>query len=158
MPKITPFLWFDTEAEDAAKFYVSIFPNSKINHVSRYSEAGPGRNESVMVVQFELDGKPFLALNGGPHFRFTEAVSFTIDCKNQQEVDHYWEKLSADGGQESMCGGLKDKYGLSWQVTPTILGELMSDPDKTRAKRTMDAMLQMKKMDIATLQRAHDGK
>jgi predicted 3-demethylubiquinone-9 3-methyltransferase (glyoxalase superfamily) len=158
MPKITPFLWYNTQAEEAAKFYTSIFPNSKINHVSRFNDAGPGANETVMVVQFELDGKPFLALNGGPHFKFTEAVSFTIDCKNQQEVDHYWEKLTADGGQESMCGWLKDKYGLSWQVTPTILAELMSDPDKQKAKRTMEAMLKMKKMDIATLQRAHDGK
>jgi predicted 3-demethylubiquinone-9 3-methyltransferase (glyoxalase superfamily) len=158
MPKITPFLWYETQAEEAANFYVSIFPNSKIIKVSHYSDAGPGRNETVMVVQFELDGKPFLALNGGPHYKFTEAVSFTIDCKNQQEVDHYWQKLTADGGQESMCGWLKDKYGLSWQVTPAILGELISDPDKEKAKRAMEAMLKMKKIDIATIQRAKDGK
>lgn len=157
MPKITPFLWYDTQAEEAANFYISVFPNSKILKVSRYGDAGPGAKGAAMVVQFELDGKPFFALNGGPHFKFTEAISFTIDCKNQQEVDHYWEKLTAGGGQESMCGWLKDKYGLSWQVTPTILGELMSGPDREKSNRVMEAMLKMKKMDIATLQRAHDG-
>lgn len=158
MPNITPFLWYDTQAEEAANFYVSIFPNSRIGHVSRYGDAGPGPKGGVMVVQFELDGKPFLALNGGPHFKFTEAVSFTIDCKDQQEVDYYWSKLSADGGQESMCGWLKDKFGLSWQVVPSALGQLMSDPDREKAKRAMEAMLKMKKLDIAALQRAHDGK
>jgi predicted 3-demethylubiquinone-9 3-methyltransferase (glyoxalase superfamily) len=157
MPNITPFLWYESQAEEAANFYISIFPNSRILKVSRYNDAGPGPKGTVMVVQFELDGKPFLALNGGPHFKFTEAISFTIDCKNQQEVDHYWTKLTADGGQESQCGWLKDKYGLSWQVVPTVLGELMSDPDKEKAKRTMEAMLKMKKLDIPTLQRAHDG-
>jgi predicted 3-demethylubiquinone-9 3-methyltransferase (glyoxalase superfamily) len=153
MPKITPFLWYDTQAEEAAKFYVSIFPNSKIVSIARYAEAGPGPAGSVMTVVFELDGQKFIALNGGPLFKFTEAVSFSIDCKSQQEVDHYWCRL-LEGGQESQCDWLKDKYGLPWQVVPSALGELLSDPDRAKAKRVMHAMLKMKKLDIDTLRRA----
>lgn len=156
MPKITPFLWFDTQAEEAANFYARVFPNSKIVTVARYGEAGPGPKGSVMTVAFELDGKPFLALNGGPHYKFTEAISFTVDCKSQEEVDSYWSKLSA-GGQEAPCGWLKDKFGLSWQVTPTILGEMMSDRDPAKSKRVMEAMLKMKKLDIAALKKAYEG-
>ena len=156
MTRITPFLWYDTQAEEAAKFYASIFKNSKIGKVSRYGEAGPGPAGTAMTVQFELDGQPFIALNGGPEFKFTEAVSFSIACKTQDEVDYYWEKLS-DGGEEGPCGWLKDKFGLSWQVNPTILGEMLSDPDPQKAKRAMNAMLKMKKIDIATLKRAYAG-
>jgi predicted 3-demethylubiquinone-9 3-methyltransferase (glyoxalase superfamily) len=155
MPKITPFLWFDTQAEEAAHFYVSIFNNSKIVNVSRYGEAGPGPKGSAMTVSFELDGQPFIALNGGPHFKFTEAISFSVDCKTQEEVDKYWQKLS-EGGQEVQCGWLKDKYGLSWQINPTILGEMLSDPDPQKSKRVTEAMLKMKKIDIAGLKRAYD--
>lgn len=152
---ITPFLWFDGQAEEAAKFYVSVFRNSRINHISRYGEAGRevhGRPAgSVMVVSFELDGQSFAALNGGPHFKFDEAISFVVNCETQEEIDYYWDKLSADenGGQ---CGWLKDKYGLSWQIVPTIIGELMSDPE--RSDRVMQALLQMKKLDIAKLKAA----
>jgi predicted 3-demethylubiquinone-9 3-methyltransferase (glyoxalase superfamily) len=153
MPKITPFLWYDSQAEEAANFYVSIFPNSKIVTVARYSEVGPGPAGSAMTVVFELDGQRFIALNGGPHFKFTEAVSFSIDCKSQEEVDHYWSTL-LEGGRESQCGWLKDKYGLSWQVVPSVLGKLLSDPDRARAKRVMQAVLKMKKLDIETLKRA----
>ena len=156
MTSVTPFLWFDTEAEEAANFYVSIFKNSKLGKASRYGDAGPGPAGSVMTIQFELDGQPFIALNGGPEFKFTEAVSFSIACKTQGEVDHYWEKLT-EGGQEGPCGWLKDKFGLSWQVNPTILGELLSDPDPKKAKRAMTAMLKMKKIDIAELKRAAAG-
>ena len=155
MQKITPFLWFDTQAEEAANLYVSIFKNSKILKVARYGEAGPGRAGSVMIVNFQIEGQEFIALNAGPRFKFTEAISFVINCQTQEEVDHYWNKLTADGGQESMCGWLKDKYGLSWQVTPTILGELMADKDAKKAQRVMQAMLQMKKIDIAALKRAY---
>jgi predicted 3-demethylubiquinone-9 3-methyltransferase (glyoxalase superfamily) len=151
--KITPFLWFDTQAEEAAKFYTSIFPNSRIVTMARYGEAGPGPNGSVMTVVFELDGQRVIALNGGPQFKFTEAISLSVDCKTQEEVDHYWTKLS-QAGQESMCGWLKDRYGLSWQVNPTVLGELLADPDPKKAKRIMEAMLKMKKIDIAALKRA----
>lgn len=154
MTKITPFLWFDTQAEEAAKFYVSIFRNSKIVNIARYGEAGPGPAGSVMTVEFDLDGQPFIALNGGPQFKFNEAVSFSVDCKTQSEVDEFWEKLSA-GGEEGPCGWLKDKYGLSWQVNPTILGEMLSDPDHEKAKRVMGAMLKMKKIDIAALKKAY---
>jgi predicted 3-demethylubiquinone-9 3-methyltransferase (glyoxalase superfamily) len=154
MTKVTPFLWFDTQAEEAAKFYVSIFRNSKIVNVARYGEAGPGPKGSVMTVQFELDGQPFIALNGGPHFKFNESISFSVDCKTQDEVDEYWNKLTA-GGQESQCGWLKDKYGLSWQINPTVLGEMLSDPDPEKAKRVMGAMLKMKKIDIAELKKAY---
>jgi predicted 3-demethylubiquinone-9 3-methyltransferase (glyoxalase superfamily) len=150
MQKITPFLWFDTQAEEAAKFYASIFPNSRILKTARYGEAGPGPKGSVMTVEFELDGQRMIALNGGPHFKFTEAISLSVDCRDQKEVDHYWSKLS-QGGQESMCGWLKDRYGLSWQVNPAILGELFADPDAKKAKRVMEAMLKMKKIDIAAL-------
>jgi predicted 3-demethylubiquinone-9 3-methyltransferase (glyoxalase superfamily) len=155
MQKITPFLWFDGNAEEAVNFYVSIFKNSKIVKIARYGEAGPGPKGSVMTVVFELDGQEFIALNGGPHFKFNEAISFSVDCKTQQEVDEYWEKLSA-GGEEGPCGWLKDKYGLSWQVNPRILGELLSDPDPQKSKRVMEAMLRMKKIDIEALQQAYD--
>ena len=155
MPRITPFLWFDAQAEEAAKFYVSIFKNSKVLAITRYGEGGPGPKGSVMTVRFELDGQEFIALNGGPHFKFTEAVSFSVDCKTQAEVDEFWEKLSA-GGEEGPCGWLKDKYGLSWQVNPTILGEMLGDPDPQKAKRVMQAMLQMKKIDIQALRRAYE--
>jgi len=160
MQKITPNLWFDSQAEEAANFYVSVFKNSKILEVSRYGEAGqevhgqkPG---TVMTVSFELDGQRFMALNGGPIFKFSEAISFVIDCEDQAEVDYYWEKLSA-APEAEQCGWLKDTYGLSWQVVPKQLNELMADPDAEKAGRTMEAMLKMKKLDIAGLQRAHDG-
>jgi len=154
MQKISPFLWFDSNAEEAANFYVSIFKDSKILKIARYGEAGPGPAGSVMVVNFQIEGQDFTALNGGPVFKFTEAISFVISCQTQEEVDHYWNKLTADGGQESQCGWLKDKYGLSWQVTPTILGELLADKDQKKAQRVMQAMLQMKKIDISALKRA----
>ena len=154
MQKISPFLWFDSNAEDAANFYVSIFKDSKILKIARYGEAGPGPAGSVMVVNFQIEGQDFIALNGGPLFKFTEAISFVINCQTQEEVDHYWNKLTAGGGQESQCGWLKDKYGLSWQVTPTILGELLADKDQKKAQRVMQAMLQMKKMDIKKLKAA----
>jgi predicted 3-demethylubiquinone-9 3-methyltransferase (glyoxalase superfamily) len=157
MQKITPFLWFDTQAEEAAKFYTSIFPNSKIVTLARYGEAGPGPRGSVMTVVFELDGQRMIALNGGPQFKFTEAISLSVDCKTQEEVDHYWTKLS-QGGQESQCGWLKDRYGLSWQINPAILGELLADPDPKKAKRVMEAMLKMKKIDIAALKAAAEEK
>ena len=154
MQKISPFLWFDSNAEEAANFYVSIFKDSKILKIAHYGEAGPGPAGSVMVVNFQIEGQDFIALNGGPLFKFTEAISFVINCQTQEEVDHYWNKLTAGGGQESQCGWLKDKYGLSWQVTPTILGELLADKDQKKAQRVMQAMLQMKKIDIAALKRA----
>lgn len=153
MQKITPFLWFDTQAEEAAKFYTSTFPNSRIVTVARYGDAGPGPKGSVMTVEFELDGQRMIALNGGPQFKFTEAISLSVDCKDQAEVDHYWNKL-LQGGKESQCGWLKDRYGLSWQINPTVLGEMLSDPDPKKAKRVMEAMLKMKKIDIAALKAA----
>ena|SRR5215471_1070764 len=153
MQKITPMLWFDFQAEDAAKFYVSIFPKSKILKTARYGDGGPGPKGSVMTVEFELDGQRMIALNGGPVYKLTEAISLVVDCKDQKEVDHYWNKLSK-GGQEAMCGWLKDKYGLSWQVTPRILIELVSGPDKKKAKRVMEAMFKMRKIDIAALKAA----
>ena len=156
MPKITPFLWFDTQAEEAAKFYASILKNSKIGKVARYGEGGPGRKGSVMTVAFELGGQPFIALNGGPLYKFTEAVSFVVDCKSQKEVDDFWTKLSA-GGAEGPCGWLKDKYCLSWQIVPTVLSELLSDPDRAKANRVMQAMLKMKKIVIDDLQNAYRG-
>ena len=152
--KIIPFLWFDQQAEEAATFYTSIFPNSKIASVSRYGEAGPGPKGSVMTVAFELDGQCFTALNGGPHFKFTEAFSLVVNCESQEEVDHYWEKLS-DGGQIVQCGWLKDRYGLSWQIVPVIMIALLQDPDQERSQRVMKAMLTMTKLDIAGLQRAY---
>ena len=157
MPKITPFLWFDGRAEEAAEFYVAIFPSSKIKAVARYGEAGPGSKGTAMTVEFELDGQTFIGLNGGPQFPFTDAVSFSIDCKTQEEIDHYWTRLTAGGGREVQCGWLKDKFGLSWQVVPTRLAEMMSDPDPQRSKRATQAMLKMKKLDIAELERAYRG-
>ena len=154
MPRITPFLWFDTQAEEAAKFYTSIFKDSKIKSVTRYGDAGPGPKGSVMTVEFELDGQPFTALNAGPQFKFTEAISFVVHCKSQKKVDEYWGKLTAGGGEESMCGWLKDKYGLSWQIVPKALQKLLSHPDPKKAKRVMEAMLEMKKIDIAKLEQA----
>jgi predicted 3-demethylubiquinone-9 3-methyltransferase (glyoxalase superfamily) len=156
MPKISSFLWFDTQAEEAAKFYVSVFPNSRIAATARYGEAGPRPKGMVMTVAFELDGREFVALNGGPEFKFTEAVSFSVDCKTQAEIDHYWEKLSA-GGEQGPCGWLKDRYGLSWQVNPSILGEMLSDPDARKANRVMEAMLKMKRIDIEQLKKAYQG-
>jgi len=153
MPEITPFLWFDTEGEDAANFYTSVFPNSKIVDVARYGSAGPRPEGTVMTVSFELDGKRFVALNGGPDFKFNESVSFLVNCKTQDEVDAYWSKLS-EGGEEGPCGWLKDKYGLSWQIVPTALNELLGDPDREKAQRVMKAMLSMKKIEIDALERA----
>jgi predicted 3-demethylubiquinone-9 3-methyltransferase (glyoxalase superfamily) len=153
MSRITPFLWFDKEAEEAAKFYVSIFPNSRITSTARYGEAGPGAPGSVMTVGFVLDGAEFTALNAGPQFKFNEAVSFLVHCKDQGEVDYYWDKLGA-GGTPNVCGWLKDKFGLSWQVTPDILLELIQDKDAAKAQRVMKAMMGMKKIDIAGLREA----
>jgi predicted 3-demethylubiquinone-9 3-methyltransferase (glyoxalase superfamily) len=153
--KITPFLWFDTQAEEAANFYVSIFEDAEILNVSRYGEGGPGPAGSAMTVAFRLAGQEFTALNGGPMFTFTEALSFVIDCGAQDEVDHYWDALTADGGEPSQCGWLKDKYGLSWQVTPRVLIELLQDEDRARANRVMQAMLRMSKIDIAKLKEAY---
>jgi predicted 3-demethylubiquinone-9 3-methyltransferase (glyoxalase superfamily) len=154
--KITPFLWFDTQAEEAVGFYTSIFKNSKVTTIARYGEAGPGPKGSVMTVVFEIEGQQFIALNGGPHFKFTEAISFVVNCETQEEIDELWGKLSA-GGQEVQCGWLKDKYGLSWQIVPTVMGKLMSDKDPARSQRVMKAMLQMKKLDIAGLEAAYQG-
>jgi predicted 3-demethylubiquinone-9 3-methyltransferase (glyoxalase superfamily) len=156
MQKITPFLWFDNNAEEAANFYVSVFKNSKILNVARYSDVGPGPKGTVMTAEFELDGQEFVALNAGPTFKFTEAISFVVNCETQEEVDYYWERLS-EGGEKSHCGWLKDKFGLSWQVTPTILGKLMADKDQEKANRVMQAMLKMDKLDIEPLQRAYEG-
>ena len=155
MQKITPFLWFDGNAEEAVNFYASIFTNSKIVNICRYGEAGPGPKGSVMTVEFQLEGQDFIALNGGPQFKFTEAISFSVNCETQEEVDKFWEKLS-DGGEEGPCGWLKDRYGLSWQVNPTVLGEMLSDPDPAKAQRVMEAMLQMKKIDIKRLRQAYE--
>ena len=156
MPTITPNLWFDTRAEEAAAFYTSIFPHSRIIGVTRYGEAGPREEGMAMTVHFELDGLPFVALNGGPEFTFDEAVSFEITCADQDEVDYYWTQLSA-GGEEGPCGWLKDKFGLSWQVVPAGFLELVQDPDEGRAQRAMSAMLGMKKIDLAEVQRAADA-
>jgi len=153
MQKITPFLWFDGKAEEAARFYVSVFKNSKILSVSRYGEAGPGTQGSVMTVAFELDGEKFVALNGGPNYAFSPAVSFVVDCETQQEIDHYWERLS-EGGEKVRCVWLKDKYGLSWQIVPTVLPELLQDKDPEKRKRVMAAMLKMVKLDIEQLKGA----
>jgi predicted 3-demethylubiquinone-9 3-methyltransferase (glyoxalase superfamily) len=157
MQKITTFLWFDRDAEEAAKFYCSVFKNSKILGITRHLEgSGVGKGD-VLTVQFRLGDQEYVALNGGPQFKFTEAISLMINCKDQKEVDYYWEKLLAGGGQESACGWLKDKYGLSWQVTPTILLEMVSDKDRKKAQRAFDAMLQMRKIDIPKLQEAYKG-
>jgi predicted 3-demethylubiquinone-9 3-methyltransferase (glyoxalase superfamily) len=152
--KITPFLWFDHQAEEAAKFYVAIFPNSTMGKIARYSGAGPGPKGSVMTVAFQLEGQHFTALNGGPHFKFTEAISFVVHCETQEEVDKYWEQLS-QGGQEVQCGWVKDKFGLSWQVVPTALIKMAQDENPARVERVMKAMLQMKKLDIAGLEKAY---
>lgn len=149
MPKITPFLWFDSQAEEAMNFYLSIFKNGKVLNVSR-------KNGKAFSVTFELNGQRFMGLNGGPHFKFTEAVSFFVNCENQEEVDEFWEKLS-EGGQKSRCGWLKDKYGLSWQIVPTALGQLLGDPDPKKSQAVMQAMLKMDKIVIADLQKAHQG-
>ena len=153
MQKITPCLWFDTEAEEAATFYCSVFKNARIVEVSRYGDAGPRPADLVMTVAFELDGQEFVALNGGPEFTFNEAVSFQVNCETQEEVDEFWERLS-EGGEPGPCGWLKDKYGVSWQVIPTRLGELLSDPDAKKAQRVMKVMLQISKIDVAELERA----
>ena len=155
MTRITPCLWFDTEGEEAAAFYVSLFKNSRITEVSRYGEAGPRPAGTVMVVSFELDGQPFTALNGGPEFTFDEAISFQIDCQSQEEVDYYWGALT-EGGEEGPCGWLKDRYGVSWQVVPSALIALLQDPDPGRSQRAMAAMMTMKKIDIAAVQAAAD--
>jgi len=155
--KISPCLWFDTQAEEAAAFYLSIFPNSRINKVSRYGDGGRMPKGLAMVVAFTLDGVDFLALNGGPMFKFSEAVSFSIGCKTQAEVDHYWSKLTSGGGAESMCGWLKDKFGVSWQVVPEVLAEMAASSDPERVRRMTEAMLKMRKLDIATLVGAYNG-
>jgi predicted 3-demethylubiquinone-9 3-methyltransferase (glyoxalase superfamily) len=155
MQKITPFLWFDGKAEEAMNFYVSVFKNSKVVRVSRYGEAGPGPKGTVMSATFELDGQQFYALNGGPQFTFTPAISLFVNCETQQEVDELWDKLS-EGGNKERCGWLKDKYGLSWQIIPSALGKLLGDKDPAKANRVMMAMLQMDKIDIQRLQQAHD--
>ena len=153
MTEITPCLWFDTQGEDAANFYVSVFPNSKLLDVARYGEAGPRAAGTVMIVSFELDGQKFTALNGGPEFTFSEAISFQVSCTTQDEVDAYWSKLS-EGGEEGPCGWLKDKFGVSWQIVPTALPELLEDADQEKAQRVMAAMLEMGKIDIGELERA----
>jgi predicted 3-demethylubiquinone-9 3-methyltransferase (glyoxalase superfamily) len=153
MHEITPCLWFDTEGEEAATFYTSVFPNSRIVDVAHYGAAGPRPEGTVMTVSFELDGEKFVALNGGPEFTFNEAISFQVSCKTQEEVDAFWAQLS-EGGEEGPCGWLKDKYGVSWQIVPTALSELLSDPDREKSQRVMQAMLQMKKIEIDALERA----
>ena len=153
--KITPFLWFDHQAEEAAGFYTSIFPNSKLVKVVRHGKAGPGPPGTPLTVEFQLDGQTFVALNGGPHFKFTEAISFVVNCQTQDEVDAYWEKLCA-GGAPVECGWLKDKFGLSWQIVPTVLPELLSDPDPEKSQRVMKVMLTMKKLDIRALHQAYE--
>jgi predicted 3-demethylubiquinone-9 3-methyltransferase (glyoxalase superfamily) len=155
MQTITPFLWFDGRAEEAARFYTSIFKNSKILGMSRYGDAGPGPKGTVMIVQFELNGQAWLALNGGPQFKFTEAISFLVNCETQEEVDELWEKLSEDG-VPSHCGWLKDKFGVSWQIVPTVLGRMMADKDNAKTQRVMKAILQMDKIDIQRLHQAYD--
>lgn len=155
--KIVPNLWFDTESEEAAEFYVSVFPNSRIVNVTHYTEAGPREAGMVMTVEWELDGQRFVGINGGKEFKFDEAVSFAVECKDQEEVDYYWEKLREGGGEEGPCGWLRDRFGLSWQVVPTGMDELFADPDKSKAERAMRAMLGMRKIDIAEIRRAADG-
>jgi len=157
MNKITPFLWFNNQAEEAMNFYISIFKNSKVVNVSRYGKGGPNPEGMLFTATFQLDGQEFTALNGGPQFPFTEAISLFVNCKDQQEVDELWEKLS-EGGEKGQCGWLKDRYGLSWQIVPTVLLELMQDKDKDKANRVREAMLQMHKIDIKTLEQAYEGK
>lgn len=160
MQKITPYLWFDKQAEEAANFYVSIFKNSKIGKISRYGKEGFEIHKmpegTVMTVEFQLEGQDFMALNGGPIFKFNESISFLVNCETQEEVNDLWNKLTANGGEEGPCGWLKDKYGLSWQISPVILGKLLNDPDKVKAGRVMNAMLQMKKIDIEGLKKAYE--
>ena len=164
MQKITPFLWFDGKAEEATKFYTSIFRNSKIGRVLRYGEeaakiSGSGQTPaSVLTIEFEIESQKFVALNGSPQFKFNESISFVVNCETQQEVDYYWEKLTVDGGQESACGWLKDKFGVSWQITPTVLIDMLHDKDSEKSERVMHAMLQMQKIDIAKLKAAYAGK
>lgn len=158
MHKITPFLWFDNKAEEAVNFYMSLFKNSKLVSITRYGDEIPGMKGKVLTAVFQLDGQEFMALDGGPMFKFTEAVSMYVDCENQEEVDRLWNKLIADGGEESMCGWLKDKYGLSWQIIPKALGEMMSDKDPAKAGRVMQAMLKMKKIDVKKLKEAYNQK
>ena len=155
MQKITPCLWFNDNAEEAVNFYVSMFKNSKILSVARYGDAGPGPKGKIMIATFQLEGQEYFALNGGPQYKFTEAISLSVSCETQEEVDNFWEKLSA-GGEQGPCGWLKDRFGLSWQIVPTILGKLMGDKDPKKAKRVTEAMLQMKKLDIKGLQQAYD--
>lgn len=157
MRKIKPCLWFDDRIEEAVNFYVSVFKDGKILDMSRYGDAGPLPKGKVMVANFEIQGQEFMALNGGPQFKFNEAVSFYANCKDQAEVDYYWEKLTADGGEESMCGWLRDKFGLSWQIVPEALGRLVGGPDKAGANRAMQAMLQMQKIVVADLEKAYAG-
>ena len=157
MAKLITFLTYVDRAEEAANFYVSVFDNSRIREITRYGETGPGAKGSVMTVVFEIDGREYIALNGGPHFTFSDGVSILVQCETQEEVDRYWEKLS-EGGQKIQCGWLKDKFGLSWQVVPRLLGQYMSDPDRARAQRVMSAMMEMKKIDIAGLKRAYEGR
>jgi predicted 3-demethylubiquinone-9 3-methyltransferase (glyoxalase superfamily) len=156
MQKITPFLWFDDKAEEAVDFYTSIFKNSKTISISRYGDAGPGPKGAVMVAKFQIEGQEFMALNGGPTFTFSPAISFVVNCKTQEEVDELWEKLS-EGGAKSQCGWLTDKFGLSWQIVPTVLGELMQDKDPVKTNRVMAALLQMTKLDIEGLRKAYEG-
>jgi predicted 3-demethylubiquinone-9 3-methyltransferase (glyoxalase superfamily) len=158
MQKITPFLWFDNNAEEAANFYTSVFKNSKIGKISRYGDTGPGPKGQVMVVQFTLDGQEFTALNGGPLFKFNESVSFVVNVETQEEVDYYWDKLISGGGKPSQCGWLKDKFGLSWQIVPSVIPRFMSDPDPAKQNRVMQEVMKMTKPDIAAMQRAFDGK
>ena len=161
MQKITPFLWFDHQAEEAAKFYTSVFKNSKVGKILRYDEAtakaAGGPVGSVLTIEFEIEGQKFTALNGGPQFKFNESVSFVVYCQTQDEVDYFWQKLTADGGQESECGWLRDKFGLSWQVTPTVLIEMLQDKDSKKSGRVMNAMMQMQKIDISKLKAAYAG-
>ncbi len=155
MQKITPFLWFDGKAEEAMNFYTSIFKNSKIGGVVRYGEAGPGPKGTVMTATFEIEGQAFIALNGGPHFSFTPAISFVVNCQTQEEIDDYWEKLS-EGGEKIECGWLKDKFGVSWQIVPNVLGQLLRDKDPNRSQRVMKALMKMKKLDIKVLEQAYE--
>jgi len=157
MPRITPNLWFDTQAQEAAEFYVSVFPNSKVNTITHYPEGGPGPAGGVLTVDFELDGQTYTAINGGPQFTFDEAISLLINCKDQAEIDYYWDTLTADGGAESQCGWLKDKYGLSWQVVPDGWEKMYADQDTTKVQRAMTAMFGMKRLNLAELQAAFDG-
>jgi predicted 3-demethylubiquinone-9 3-methyltransferase (glyoxalase superfamily) len=158
MPTITPFLWFDDNLEEAIELYTSIFPDTKVGKMTRYGDAGPMPKGTVMTANFELQGQSFIGLNAGPHFKFNEAVSFYVRCKNQEEVDYYWSRLTANGGEESQCGWLKDKFGLSWQIVPEALERWLSETDPAKANRAMQAMLKMKKIDVAAIERAAAGK